>query len=30
MEYNFKEMNMPDAKVLYCEDFFDEHKEWIP
>jgi len=28
MEYNFKEMNMPGAKVLYCEDFFDEHKEW--
>jgi len=21
-------MNMPGAKVLYCEDFFDEHKEW--
>lgn len=28
MEYNFKELNMQGAKVLYCEDFFEEHKEW--
>lgn len=29
MEYNFKEVNnMKGEKVLYCEDFFDEHKEW--
>jgi len=28
MEYNFKEMNMLGAKVLYCQDFFDDNKEW--